>query len=231
MGLVISRKYGSLRESFDDASELLLKITFDQFKKFIEKNRALEGYNMTVPLLQKLFAEIDPHKKGYLNEHDWTNAFQAFRHDDQNLIELKNAIQVAFSDVDSAYQFFLSFKGDSKKKTISRGDFERAVHSLSSGRFSKADIDGLWRYLTENGKFLTLDKYSFRSHFDGIAYSGLSTIKETMGAKTTIVSGTSSSSLWEEDIIEKLRQIIKSSSLTFEDIFKKFDEDGNGAIS
>jgi hypothetical protein len=31
--------------------------------------------------------------------------------------------------------------------------------------------------------------------------------------------------------MEKLRQIMKSSSLTLEDIFKKFDEDGNGWIS
>ena len=31
--------------------------------------------------------------------------------------------------------------------------------------------------------------------------------------------------------MEKLRQIIKSSSLTLDDIFKKFDEDGNGFIS
>lgn len=67
---------------------------------------------MTLPLLQKLFAEIDPHKKGYLNEHDWINAFQAFKHDDQNLIELKNAVQVSFSDCESAFQFFLSFKSD-----------------------------------------------------------------------------------------------------------------------
>jgi hypothetical protein len=144
---------------------------------------------------------------------------------------LKNAVQVSFSDCESAFQFFLSFKSDSRKKTIARNDFEKAVSSLSSGRFNKADIDSLWRYLTENGKFLTLDKYIFRSHLDGISYSGLSTVKEALGAKTTIVSTSSSSSQWEEDIMEKLRQIIKSSSLTFEDIFKKFDEDGNGAIS
>jgi len=30
---------------------------------------------MTLALIQKLFSELDPHKKGYLSEHDWTNAF------------------------------------------------------------------------------------------------------------------------------------------------------------
>ena len=86
------------------------------------------------------------------------------------MIELKNSVQCSFTDSESAYQFFLSFKtqGETKKKTINRGDFEKAVTSLSSGRFSKAEIDQLWKQLTESGKYLTLDKYIFRSHFDGI---------------------------------------------------------------
>ena len=78
---------------------------------------------------------------------------------------------------------------------------------------------------------MTIDKYIFRSHFDSISYQGLSTVKATPGARTTIVSVNSSNAQWEADIIEKLRQIVRSSSLSFEDIFKKFDEDGNGFIS
>jgi hypothetical protein len=82
---------------------------------------------------------------------------------------------------------------------------------------------------------VTIDKYIFRSHFDSISYQGLSTVKEvkqaTPGTRTTIVSVNSSNAQWEADIIEKLRQIVRSSSLSFEDIFKKFDEDGNGFIS
>jgi hypothetical protein len=35
----------------------------------------------------------------------------------------------------------------------------------------------------------------------------------------------------EVDVFEKLRQIIRSSSKSFEDIFKEFDEDRNGTIS
>jgi hypothetical protein len=167
---------------------------------------------MTLPLVQKLFAELDPHKKGYLTVNDWINAFQAFKHEDQIMIELKNALQCAFSDSHSAFHFFLSFKGpnaDPKKKTITRGDFDRAVTSLSAGRFGKQEIDQMWRELTENGKYLTLDKYIFRSHFDNIQYSGFSTVKELKsaapGARTTIVSVSSSNSQWESDIIEKLR--------------------------
>lgn len=65
---------------------------------------------MTLPLIQKLFAELDPHKKGYLTESDWLNALSAFNYDDQIMIELKNAIQCSFSDCVSAFDFFLTFK-------------------------------------------------------------------------------------------------------------------------
>jgi len=53
---------------------------------------------------------MDPHKKGYLTESDWSNAFQSFNWTEQGLLELKNAIQVAFGDWESAFEFFLTFK-------------------------------------------------------------------------------------------------------------------------
>ena len=68
MGLYLSKNYVGLRESFEEISEHLQKISFEQFKKFIEKSNSLHGFNMTLPLIQKLFSELDPHKKGYLSE-------------------------------------------------------------------------------------------------------------------------------------------------------------------
>lgn len=53
----------------------------------------------------------------------------------------------------------------------------------------------------------------------------------TPASATTIVSAGSSSAQWETDILEKIRAIARSSSISFEDIFKRFDEDGNGAIT
>jgi hypothetical protein len=90
--------------------------------------------------------------------------------------------------------------------------------------------------MSESGKFITIDKYIFRAHFEALRYTGNSTVTNVKTApvgdkKTTIVSVNSSNVQWEADIMEKLRQIMKSSSLTLEDIFKKFDEDGNGWIS
>ena len=139
-------------------------------------------------------------------------------------------MQCNFTDCDSAFQFFLSFKADNKK-TLGKRDFEKAVDSLSANRFKKNDIEAFWRTLTENGKYLTIDKYLFRRFFDNISYTGCARVSLTPASATTIVSAGSSSAQWETDIFEKIRAIARSSSVSFEDIFKRFDEDGNGAIS
>lgn len=80
-----------------------------------------------------------------------------------------------------------------------------------------------------------MDKYQFRAVFDNMKYTGNSTVRNIksapIGARATIVSQSSSSSQWETDIFEKLRQIIRTSPLNFDQIFKEFDSDGNGFIT
>jgi len=96
-------------------------------------------------------------------------------------------------------------------------------------------VQSLWKFLTDNNKVQYLDKYQFRHHFDNLQYIGNSTVLSLKsvapGARTTIHTQSSSSSTWNIDIFEKLRQIIRASTKSFEDIFKEFDEDKNGFIS
>ena len=61
---------------------------------------------MTLPLLQQLFASLDPHKKTYLTKKDWTSAFSPFDCNGLVLMELKNYLQCQFSDVNSAWGYF-----------------------------------------------------------------------------------------------------------------------------
>ena len=67
----------------------------------------LTGFNLTKQLQQQLFSEIDAHKKGYISENDWILAFSQFNWAQQLMIELQNAMEVAFTDIDSAYEHFL----------------------------------------------------------------------------------------------------------------------------
>ena len=103
IGLVISKKYASSDESFRKASEGTPKLRFNEFNAFLDQEQALQGFNLTLPLIQKLFSELDPHKKGFLNINDWRNAFKPFNSQDQLLIELKNSVASTFTNCDSVF--------------------------------------------------------------------------------------------------------------------------------
>lgn len=79
LGLVCSKKYNSSKASFDAASGGKNTVNFTDFNTFVDQNHALEGFNLTMPLMQKLFAELDAHKKGHLNFNDWNSAFGVFK--------------------------------------------------------------------------------------------------------------------------------------------------------
>lgn len=55
--------------------------------------------------------------------------------------------------------------------------------------------------------------------------------KNTIQTRATIQTTTSSSSQWRKDVMERLRVIIQTSPKSLDEIFKDFDEDGNGYIS
>jgi protein phosphatase len=83
--------------------------------------------------------------------------------------------------------------------------------------------------------------------FESLAYRGLSAVKvpSDMGStgiksvsslpststKFTITTKTSSSSQWENNILEKMRVLLTSTPKSLHEIFNDFDEDGNGYIS
>jgi hypothetical protein len=108
------------------------------------------------------------------------------------------------------------------------------VSSLTANRFKKSEIMSMWKQMTDNGKHTAIDFYTYRETFDGLRFTGNSSIRNVSsaaGMRTTVMSQSSSSSTWDTDVFEKLRQIIRTSPKSFEDIFKEMDSDGNGVIS
>lgn len=68
----------------------------------------------------------------------------------------------------------------------------------------------IWEKLSKGGR---IDWYQFRSDFDSIVYKGNSQVKQTSkGTKSTLKTQTSSTAQWENDIIEKLRSILHTST-------------------
>lgn len=150
-----------------------------------------------------MFAELDPHKKGFLNANDWSNAFAVFNWCEQLMIELKNVIQCTFANSDSVFSFFLNFGDKTSRGGVSWNNFERAVNSLTSERFKQKEIRDLWQKMS--GGASQMDRFEFRKHFEQINYRGNSTVKSVGGAtslksnstgfsRATITTKTSSSS-------------------------------------
>ena len=108
IGIALSKnpKFSSLQDWFKIASQNLGKVRYREFKEFIEENNALKGFNLTDQLLQQLFSEIDPHKKGFLTESDWNAAFGGFDWHEQLIVELQNLVAWSFADIESAYDYF-----------------------------------------------------------------------------------------------------------------------------
>lgn len=64
---------------------------FQKFKKWIDGLNVVAGFDLTEKLLYELFSDLDQHKKGYLTENDWINAFAHYDWLDQMIREITEA--------------------------------------------------------------------------------------------------------------------------------------------
>ena len=74
-----------LKTAFEVISKHSGEIHYREFFQFIQENVALKGFNLTEKLFQRLFASLDPHKKGFLSERDWEKAFGGFKDLEENV--------------------------------------------------------------------------------------------------------------------------------------------------
>ena len=95
-----------MESSFEAASQGTEKVNFEKFNAWVEKHHALRGFNLPLHLIQKLFGEIDPHKKTYMTLNDWKSAFETFNFFEQIVLEYKNAVCCSFVDVPSAFTYY-----------------------------------------------------------------------------------------------------------------------------
>ncbi len=151
IGLLLSRKFGSLRESYLAASGGKQKIQFTDFKDFLAREKALSGFNLTEQLVQQLFAELDPHRKGFLSEQDWSSAFKAFNWRTQALVELKEAVACAFVSAESAFNFFMA-QGVGGQQALDRVAFKRGAAAQGRAPPRATEREGRWGAHDAGGK-------------------------------------------------------------------------------
>jgi Ca2+-binding EF-hand superfamily protein len=160
-------------------------ISYNNFVEWLNKNHAIQGFNLTENLVQEFFASLDPHKKGYLSENDWENAFSSkafynrlikfffvenFNWKDQKISELRSNLQYNFNDALSAFRFFK--KNNDEKIEVS--EFIRGISNLLPNRFTSKEVRAIFNSIS--GGESTLDFPSFeKDFFENISEIGLRT--------------------------------------------------------
>ena len=168
IGLAISQRYRQIEDSFLDAAKQADKVTFEKFVEFLDKHNACVGFNLTKHLYQKLFAELDPHKKTFLTLKDWLSAFGSFNDNEHLITELKNFMQCQFANVNSAFYFLQSFgsSGDMDYAT-----FAKAARSMIATRtLSQEQLRNVFGRISRGAN--TFGEADFMREFSNVEFLG-----------------------------------------------------------
>lgn len=230
LGLFISKNYPNLKQAFETVSELTGKIKLEQFIKWVEANQILRGFNLTQQLLERLFADLDPHRKAYVTENDWTHAFAEYSYQDQCLKEIKDAIRSNFSDTRPAFEYFCSFNKQISITQMTLEAFKQGISALVPKRFTVFEIQNFWNTLWGGTSSINISQFS--SEFHDIKF--LSTFSQTSKRSSnhsTPVSFMSYSSQKSQDPLKRLQSLVKASPNNLEQVFKNIDIDDSGKLS
>jgi hypothetical protein len=152
---------------------------------------------------------------------------------------MRDAIRTNFADIVAAWDYFLSMKaGGASSAAFSVGrealtfsDFTKAVNALIPKRFTQVEVMSLWERLVGTDQTSGLTFPIFREHFESERFIGSFRANPSISSRTNrtrsrrtgrpataslTISGTSmgSTSSWQDNIIEKIRNIIRASPLS-----------------
>ncbi|OMJ89166.1 hypothetical protein SteCoe_8712 [Stentor coeruleus] len=229
LGLYLSRNYPNIKIAFEVVSELTGKIKLEQFIKWVESNQVLRGFNLTQQLLEKLFADLDPHRKAYITESDWDHAFENINYNDQCIKEIKDAVRSNFVDIRSAFEYFASFHKPQPSFNIALEDFQQGISALVPKRFTANEVQVFWNNLWTSP---FIDFISFSKEFHDIKFmSSFSQSSKRSSNHSTPISFMSYSSTSSSDPLKRLQSLIKASPNNIEEVFKNMDTDQSGKLS
>ncbi|CAK76335.1 unnamed protein product (macronuclear) [Paramecium tetraurelia] len=232
IGLIISRHYPNVKESFDIVSGYRKKLVFQKFKKWIDEKNVLAGFDLTEKLVYEIFSDLDSHKKGYLIESDWLNAFAQYNWQDQMIKEIQDALSTYFSSIQNAIHYFQM----EHSHIITKESFYKALQALFPKRFVEGDIEILWNRVQKNG---SLSNHAFALIFGkgGKIYEPTEgQQQQQLAIRPATQGGLSELPLDERNqvnisLLDKIRRFLRNSNKNLNELFKQYDLDNTGFIT
>lgn len=104
-------------------------------------------------MLKELFAELDPHKKGYLGESDFVAAFGHYDWKSSMAIELVETLQAKFGSPKEAYKHLCQYKTSNK---LHYDQFSKSAKEVFGNRFIEEDFKEIWKVMAGNDETVSL---------------------------------------------------------------------------
>jgi len=101
----------------------------NEFLHFLDKHNVLQGFNLARDLKCKLFAWLDPHRKGYLSLQDWLMLFDKKEDIESIVQDIKRAFGESFPSLEGV----VTFMGNE----VNCGRFLATVDHILPKRFTK----------------------------------------------------------------------------------------------
>lgn len=151
------------------------------------------------------------------------------------MIEFKNFMQTKFQNVDSAFNFFLQFD---KSPNVTFATFNRGLQCIFG---SKRILDSkhLFRMLAKEK--LSFNKEDFVSEFSSIQFKGGSEIRKielegsvrsrAKSQVSKLTASINSLSICENQVLDKLKHLLKKKEMIVTDAFRQYDLNNNGTLS
>ena len=159
IGIVLSKKYGSLSDAFYEITQGDKKLLFSAFKNWVEKSKSLSGFIANDDIVKKIYAELDVHKKGYLLENDFISCFGVFNWKSEQTKEFMHKLRSKFNNCEEAYQCMNAYN----KSALDVNRFVKFVEELFGSRFKRSDAKNIWKNIAVGANQLTLAQ--FRDNF------------------------------------------------------------------
>ena len=250
-GLYVTENYANFENFFEAVNKNnhnSEKIKLNDFLSFTSLNNlALKGFNLTQDEMIAFFTAFDAHKKSYISLQDVKDKLADFDFFKRMKLSVKTFIKNNFKSGVEAFKFFIDNKNLREDKPVpkylTKKEFFDGIKNIFPDTYSTENIIKLINLNFKDENKITFSEFNY-IFFDQIALDSNLETTEVFGRlqgtggslncrpqsakhnpKTKLVTP------YDEDALEKLRRLLKSSRFNYDSFFKMFDVLNNGFVN